>query len=228
MGSGHTISGDEGTAAAEWLRLTSGVLRGLTHAFGNRVHAFEMTLSAMAPGEQLTEEMVTLLGAESAACAELVRLYRFMNLAIDADAEACRVPDLVPDAVVLWGHHMANDGKSWSVSVHGEPPAVLAPPSALTQGLLMLLLAHTATDDASGTPLTLQVRGDDGWLVAEFSSAAISAPVPASIAAVQWLLRAAHATVSQSVSGDRATTELRLASLATARKLDRAQATEVR
>jgi hypothetical protein len=109
---------DEGRACAAWVRLSVGVTRGLTHALGNRVHAFEMTLSSLAPGDVLTDDVIAVFGHESAACAEIVRLYRLLNFADLAEAEACRVGDAVPDAVALWGYHVDGDGLAWKVTVH--------------------------------------------------------------------------------------------------------------
>src|SRR4051812_10613602 len=93
---GEAQAPSETAACAAWVRISRGELRGLTHALGNRLHSLEMTLGGVTPGETVTEELIGTLDQASAACTELVSLFRLLQFADKAQPEASILADIIP------------------------------------------------------------------------------------------------------------------------------------
>jgi signal transduction histidine kinase len=71
----------------------------------------------------------------------LLALYRLLPLDRETPPEPLHLPDLVPSAVELHGHHVAFRELPCAVDGDADAPPVLAPHSALLHALLVLLAA---------------------------------------------------------------------------------------
>jgi len=148
-----------------WARRSAPVLRGLTHRFGNGLHALSLVSAGQDDG--LAAEDVRLLRDELAGFERLTEQYRSLVLALEEEPSAGRVEDALAVALGLRAVHAAVRESALAPVVDASAPAVLAPPTALAQSLLLLILgdAPDAEDqprvDLRGTEVgvELEVRG---------------------------------------------------------------------
>lgn len=202
--------------AHTWTTRTAGVLRGISHGFGNRLHALELFQHALEPGEVVPEDLAGAARDELDGFAALVEHNRLLAFAPDEDAQACRVVELLPAAVAMRALHVDVFVPECEVLIEGDPPAIFAPPRALTQALLLLLLE---SQPGSAEPPSVSVRGvPDGVEVLVLHGAAEDDD-DAAAAAVRWMLRGVHpaVTLERAAVGASAAYRLALPSLAAAR-----------
>lgn len=168
-----------------WVVRSAPVLRGLTHRFGNGLHA--LSLVSGGQDEGLAAEDVLLLRDELVGFERLTEQYRALVLALEEEPSAGRVEDALTLALELRGAHVAVRDSALTPQVSAEPPAVLVPPTALAQALLILVLGDTP--DADQRP-EVEVRGIAEGVQVELRGAHLNGPDEEGAAAVAWLLRA--------------------------------------
>ncbi|MHB1297449.1 MAG: hypothetical protein ACYC0B_02875, partial [Gemmatimonadaceae bacterium] len=80
---GEKWTADPGALAASyaWTRLSAGVLRGVTHALGNRLHSLGFLRSVTTAGEPLDEESSRQIERDIDVCDGLTMRYRHRVLA---------------------------------------------------------------------------------------------------------------------------------------------------
>lgn len=219
---------DEGARAARvaqtWTRWSAGLLRGLTHALGNRLHSLGMLQSGSEAGEPLTEELLGFLSEEIAGCDAVAEGYRTLVFGQEEETVACRLPDLVPTAVALRAAHVDVRDPSCPVEIVGDPPAVLIPPRAGTQAILLLLLAAEQGNDvefAAGVAVTGD--GDEVQVTVAARRDAPAGLVDGALEAATWLLRESRppARVARQTDATGVRLVLSLPSLAASRRAER-------
>lgn len=180
-------------AAHTWTTRTAGIVRGISHAFGNRLHALELFQHALEPGEVVPDELAEAARAELDGFAALVDRNRSLAFLGDEEPQASRVVEILPAAVALRALHVDVFTPDCEVAIDGDPPAILVPPRALTQALVLLLLS--ARPDATPAP-SVSVRGiPNGVELIILNGAAVDED-DAAEAAVRWLLRAMRPAIS--------------------------------
>jgi len=180
--------------AVTWLAEQGALLRGLAHAFSNRVGTLVAATGLLVPGGGASPTIVGVLREEGDRLEELLGLMRLLAGPADAEKEVpepIHLPDLVTPAVELHSHHPALR----DVPVAVEPDPLAAPVRArhagLTRALLVLLSAAKAgapqgvriawRGDGDAVVLTLDgALGTDG--PAEAARGLVGAPVEASVA----------------------------------------------
>jgi hypothetical protein len=167
-----------------WVTRTAPVLRGLTHRFGNGLHA--LSLVSGGQDEGLAAEDVLLLRDELVGFERLTEQYRALVLALEEEPSAGRVEDALAVALGLRGAHVAVRDAELTPTVDADAPAVLAPPTALAQALLILLLGDTPDADAQPQ---VELRGTDEGVQLEVRGAHLNGEDADATAAVGFLLR---------------------------------------
>jgi hypothetical protein len=167
-----------------WVERSAPVLRGLTHRFGNGLHA--LSLVSGGQDEGLAAEDVTLLRNELLGFERLTEQYRALVLALEEEPSAGRIEDALALALELRAAHVAVRDGGLVPQLDADAPAVLVPPTALAQALLILVLGDTA--DGDERPQVL-VQGSEEGVQVEFRAAHLTGPDEAGAAAVAWLLR---------------------------------------
>jgi hypothetical protein len=174
-----------------WVTRTAGVARGLTHRFGNGLHA--LSLIGGDGHDGLAAEDAVIIREELDQFEVLTEQYRALILSLEEEPAAGRVEDAVALAVALRGAHVEVRDAALPVVIDGEPPAVLAAPLALAQALLLLLLGERPEEPEQPT---LRLSGDDGAAVVELRAPQVAREDAALDAGVRWLLRATQPAVT--------------------------------
>jgi hypothetical protein len=215
-----------------WLRVNEKVLKGLNHKLTNRVAALEAVVTIFDPAEGPDPELVQALAAEVRQLHELLRLFRLMPAEPFAEAEACRLQDVMPQVLQLHGHHA--DLKEIAFELHEDKEAcpILVRQSALLRCLLVVLEAAAGNALRSGVdhPLQISYTQHNTDVVISIAGPATPSQLIFSdegslIHAVRTALAHAHASVDGHATPmdgyDRVRYELRLPTLAEARRLER-------
>lgn len=176
---------EAGRTALLWTNRSGPVLRGLTHRFGNGLHA--LSLVSGGHDETLGAEDAALLRDELLGFERLTEQYRALVLALEEEPAAGQLEDALAVAIGLRGAHVAVRDGNLVPTVASVPPAVLAPLTALAQALLLLLLGDTP--DADRLP-QVTVSGDATVASVAVRGAFRIGPDPDAEAAVHYLLRA--------------------------------------
>jgi hypothetical protein len=208
---------NEVLARSRWIAVQHGQIRGLTHAFGDCMHALEMLTGSLVADSALTPDVIGSLNADSARGAELVRLLRLIPFADHGASEACTIGDAVRDCVRLFELHADARDAECPVQIDDDVPAVLAPPAALIQALLAVLTealpAHGADSPAR---VAIHARGDADAAHVEISWPAGTADAADrtrrddSFVVARWLLRTTGATFARTTRDDVVRTTMRL------------------
>lgn len=148
--SGEKWTADPGALAASyaWTRLSAGVLLGVTHVLGNRLHSLGFLRSVPAPGEALDEESSKQVEREIDVCDGLTMRYRQLVLCGHETPVPALMLDSLTEALVLRALHADSRSRDVAVNVNGHSPAVLVAPTALTQALLLVMVALTCHEAA--------------------------------------------------------------------------------
>jgi hypothetical protein len=165
---------------------TAGIVRGVSHAAGNRLHALELYQHALEPGEPVPDDLAGGARAELDGFATLVERNRALAFLPDEMQQAWRVVEALPVAVGLRGLHVDVFTADCEIAVEGDPPAVLVPPRAFAQALLLLLLESPA---GSGPAPAIAVRGEGESVHVVITHGAARDADDAAEAAVRWFLR---------------------------------------
>jgi hypothetical protein len=174
-----------------WVTRTASVVRGLTHRFGNGLHA--LSLLGGDGHDGLAAEDAVLIREELDQFEVLTNQYRALILALEEEPAAGRVEDAITLALALRGAHVEVRDPDLPLVIEGEPPAILAAPTALAQAMLLLLLGDAP--DALEQP-TLRLSGNEGAAVIELRATQMTREDPALDAGVRWLLRATQPAVT--------------------------------
>jgi len=198
-----------------WVTRSAGVLRGLTHRFSNGLHA--LSLMGVDGRDDLAPEDAVLIRAELDQFEVLTEQYRTLVLALEEETSAGRVEDALTLALALRGAHVAVRDAEVTPVVVGEPPAVLAAPTALAQAILLLVLGDAP--DQGETPL-LRLSGDETAAVLEIRASQYAHADVSLDAGVHWLLRATQPAVAlvRTTDADGPVVRLTLPSLRASRR----------
>ncbi len=170
--------------ALVWATRSAPVLRGLTHRFGNGLHALSLVSDGQDDG--LAAEDVRLLRDELAGFERLTEQYRALVLALEEEPSAGRVEDALTVAIGLRAVHAAVRDTALATSIDAAAPAVLVPPTALAQALLLLILGDSP--DAVEQP-RVTLRGTEDGIQLEVRGAHRDGADADVSVAVNWLLR---------------------------------------
>jgi hypothetical protein len=162
-----------------------------------------------------------IIAGEAVELDRLLNLYRLLPFGAYPSPEAIRITDVVADAVAF-AANLADSGQGSHV-VEDDPdtPPVLMDPTALTQAVVLLLVAAARHQSVGpdARALELRVAGTPDWVTVSAEATHPITPhgvdVPAELVAAQWLIRDAEGSVSLvrgGLGGVRA--EMRLATLA--------------
>lgn len=203
----HSARGSAAAAEAAhtWVQRSAPVLRGLTHRFGNGLHALSLVSGEQPDG--LEAEDVQLIRDELRGFEALTEQYRALVLALEEEPAACRLEDSLTVALALRAAHVEVRDADVLPDIAADIPAVLAPPTALAQALLLLLLGEHP--DGAAAP-TVRVHGSAEAAVLEIAGAHDAGEDVAAFAAARWLLRAVEPAVALSWSREGATARVRL------------------
>ncbi len=206
------------------MSVTGNVLRGLNHAFSNRLSS----LGAVGAGLGAPEDgpVGAQVDAEAERLERLLRLYRLLPFASGVP-EPAQVTCAADDALALFQYHLAF--RDVPCEVDGDPttPPVLLNPATLMQAVLLLLCAaarHLGEETMpEGIRLRYEGNADAVELVAETNAvASLGGDEPPELRALRWIARdaAVEAAVAVTPRGTvRAT--LRLGTLAFLRRRER-------
>ena len=128
-------------AAAAWLDTMDGVSRGLNHALSNRVNTLNTLLAVLQENRELDAEIEGAFMGEEQRFEALLRLYRLMPLEGVSTSEPMVLIDPVQDAVALFAHHLDLRMLPCTVTGLDGAPPVRSRRQALTQAILVLLVA---------------------------------------------------------------------------------------
>lgn len=170
--------------ALVWVRRSAPVQRGLTHRFGNGLHALSLVSDGQDDG--LAAEDVRLLRDELAGFERLTEQYRALVLALEEEPSAGRVEDALAVALGLRAVHAAVRDAALAPTVDASAPAVLAPPTALAQSLLLLILGDAP--DAEEQP-RVSLRGTEDGVELEVRGAFLGGEDAEATLAINYLLR---------------------------------------
>jgi hypothetical protein len=181
------------------------------------LHALEMLRSGTEPGETLSTELLGFLQAELVACEVLTESYGAIGFAGQEERMACRIVEVLPESVRLRAAHVDVAESECAVAIAGDPPAILAPPRALMQALLLLLLEDVP---GRGAVPDVDVRGTAEFVQVAIRGGAAHDPAETALVAVRWLLRDVVPAVT--CVRDGTAVVLTLPSLAASRRSERA------
>ncbi|MFN8574021.1 MAG: hypothetical protein U0132_18335 [Gemmatimonadaceae bacterium] len=219
----------------QWLRVSEKVLKGLNHKLTNRVAALEAVVAITEPNGAPDPELMAALAKETAELHSLLRLFRLMPAEPFADPEACRLQDILPNVLQLHRHHADLKEIPFEVQSDDYAHPILVRQSALLRCLLVVLEAAAGNALRSTTTLPLRVAYQQ---VGNDVVVSIEGPAPPAqlifsgegslLHAVRSALAHAHGTVDALATPldgfDRLRYEIRLPTLAAARKIERDQA----
>jgi hypothetical protein len=210
------------------------VLKGLNHQLTNRIASLEAVVGIFQDGEPFEPEIIAALAQEVSRLNHLLQLFRCMPAEPFAGAEPVRLQDIVPQVLELHGHHADLRGIAVEVDADFETHPLLVRPSALLRCLLVVLesgagnalrsggegaLRFTYTGDASSVRVTFEAPQPAGQPVFTGQGSLVHA--------VRSALAHAFAEVGVTVvtgeRGERIRYELRLPTLAEARRREREQ-----
>ena len=148
-------------AAAEWLRLVEGVLRGVAHGLNNRAAALAALAELTSEPAEQPAVLREILGTEQERVRELVRAVRTIG-ASNGDVEALLPDDVVAEVRAVLGQHPDLRDGAVRIEVARSAP-IRASRWAFRRALLAL--AAGLSGGTRGTPRTLSIVADDEWLI---------------------------------------------------------------
>lgn len=214
----------------QWLRVSEKLLKGLNHQFTNRLTALGALLDLMRPGSPPEQGVVDALSEEVGRLGRLLRMYRSLSSDGLSVPEAILLQDVLPVAIALHEHHP--DLKYLACVVDGDPDTapILVRQASLLRAMLVLLESVAGNALRAGREREMAVRyGSDG----EEAFVRFVGPAPADQllfsgeGSLLHLVRMelAHAsgradgTIHRDEAGARIEYEIRLPSLAAARRM---------
>ena len=216
----------------QWLRVSEKVMKGLNHKLTNRVAALEAVVAIFDPSQGPDAELVLSLTSEVRELHGLLQLFRLMPAESFAEAEASRLQDVMPQVLQLHCHHADLRVIPFELHEDSEACPILVRQSALLRCLLVVLEAAAGNALRSGTdhPLQISYAQIDMDVVIRIAGPAAPTQLIFSgegslIHAVRTALAHAHGSVEGHATPmdgyDRVAYEVRLPTLAEARRLER-------
>ncbi|MHB1297448.1 MAG: hypothetical protein ACYC0B_02870, partial [Gemmatimonadaceae bacterium] len=137
--------------------------------------------------------------------------------------------DSLREALELRALHVDSRSREVAVNVDGSPPAVLAAPTALTQALLLVLVALTCHESAGGDAMPvadLEGTADASSVRVCAAGGAPDADVALAMEAAAWLLRETRPapTISRRVTPEWTAVTISLPSLDSSRRAESSSA----
>jgi membrane carboxypeptidase/penicillin-binding protein PbpC len=158
----------------QWMRVAEKVLKGLNHAFTNRLTAVEATATLLTAEGKADSALGGALGAEVKRLHDLLQLYRCLTAETFAAPEPIRLQDMF--AVVLRLHEHHSDLQRIVCTVRGDVDTepVLVRYSALLRSLLVLLesVAGSTLRAGAGREVSVWFGNAGDEVMVRFSGAA--------------------------------------------------------
>ena len=224
--SGGKWTADPGALAASyaWTRLSAGVLLGVTHVLGNRLHSLGFLSSVPAPGEALDAESSKQAEHEIDVCDGLTMRYRQLVLCGHETPVPALMLDSLTEALALRALHADSRGDV-AVNVNGHSPAVLVAPTALTQALLLVMVAMTCHEAARADEVPMvDIEGTaDSCTVRMCAAGGVpDGDVALAMDAAAWLLRGTRPapTISRRTTSEWTAVTISLPSLDSSRRTE--------
>ncbi len=192
-------------AAAAWLDTTDGISRGLNHALSNRVNTLNTLLAVLQESRELDPEIEGALTGEEQRFEALLRLYRLMPLEGVSTSEPMVLTDPVQDAVALFAHHLELRMLPCTVTGLDGAPPVRSRRQALTQAILVMLVAVgralVPAEDTLGLELGITFTEDEVFLRASARQPSVAVDASAWVA-FEWLASTLGAAASSGQGDD--------------------------
>lgn len=191
---GSHVSQDAG--AAHWLTIHDDLLRGLAHAFSNRVATVVAIAAHLDPSRAPDERLLHGLRSDVDRLEELLKCLRQLPRRGEGDPEPMLPLDGVTAALALFAHHPAYGSMRCTVgSAEGVPP-VRADPLALQHALCVALVsACRAGGDVAGVAVALSTDGEVVRIAVSAEGGhgeGEAAALAQDVSAVDWLLAGSH------------------------------------
>lgn len=202
---------DTMSPADEWAELCEALMRGMVHAFNNRIAAMNASVELLAmEDDEITPE--ELLPAELAQLEQTTGHLRAL-CAEKRPAEAFEIVPVIQEAIALHGYHPRLRDIRCEMPQTPDLVPVRMPRWALSR-LLLVLIGHAkhASQGAGRDSFVLQLSGDDRFLDVRLQADEEESP------SAQHLAALCGATVERT-NGE---TMLRLPSLLEVRRMERA------
>lgn len=153
------VSGDAG--AARWLSVHDDLLRGLAHAFSNRVATVAAIASLFDASRLPDERVLSGLRTDADRLDGLLEQLRQLPRRGDADLEPLMPGDSVRAALALFEHHPDYRDVRCTVVAGDDVQPVRADPAALQHALCVALAAACRVGaGAAGVRVALSTEGD--------------------------------------------------------------------
>jgi hypothetical protein len=191
---GSDVSNEAG--AARWLTIHDDLLRGLAHAFSNRVATVVAIAAHLDPTRVPDERLLAGLRSDVDRLDELLKCLRQLPRRGEGDPEPMLPVDGVTAALALLAHHPAYGAMRCTVvGAEGVPP-VRVDPSALQHAVCVALVsACRAGGDVAGVAVALSSHGDVVRITvsaAEGHGELEAAALAQGVSAVDWLLAGSY------------------------------------
>jgi len=164
-------AGEQGKLVAESERLSNALLNSISHELRTPLAAIISATSALAEikksdGDNLENKMVAEIQEASARLnrlfGNLLDVTRLESGHVRPKLDWCDVGDLVQTTVRLLEHELS--GREIKIEIEEKIPLAKLDFTLMQQALSNLLL-NVAVHTPAGTPISLQVRHETGWLV---------------------------------------------------------------
>lgn len=201
---------DSIVSAAEWAELCEALMRGLVHAFNNRIAAMSASVQLLAMGDEDISPEV--LPAELSQLEQTTAHLRAL-CAEKRPAEAIEIVPVVLEAIALHAYHPRLRDIRCEMQLTSELVPLRVPRWALSRLLLVLIgQAKHASERAGRDSFVLRLAGDDRFLDVRLLADDEESPYARSLAAL------CGATIERT-NGENL---LRLPSLLEVRRMERA------
>ena len=151
-----------GAGAARWLSVHDDLLRGLAHAFSNRVATVVAVAGLLDPSRAPDERVLSGLRTDADRLEGLLEQLRQLPRRDDADLEPMIPGDGVRAALALVAHHPEYRDVRFTVVVADDVPPVRTDPGALQHALCVALVAASRVGVGQAeVRVALSTEGDD-------------------------------------------------------------------
>ena len=185
-------------AAAAWLHIVDGLVRGLNHGLSNRVNTLNTLLAVLQDTRELDAEIEGALMGEEERFEAMLRLFRLLPLEGARPNQPTALAGPVADAVALFAHHLELRMLPCRVVGLDAAPPVQSRQHTLTQVLLLVLVTvgRAIADDDWAHGLVLQVTSAGNEVVIRASTAlpTVAAADDTAWVACEWMASTLGAT----------------------------------
>lgn len=191
------VSRDAG--AARWLSVHDDLLRGLAHAFSNRVATVSAIAALLDPSRLPDERVLAGLRTDTDRLEALLEQLRQLPRRADADLEPLMPGDCVRAALALFEHHPGYRDVRVTVIAGDDMQPVRTDPMALQHALCVALSAACRVgmggDSHAAVRLALAVEGDVVRIEVSTDGSTgegDEAELALDVGAIDWLLATSH------------------------------------